>query len=134
MNHRSSRRESGFTVIELIVVIVFLSVATIFLVLQRNGTAQSALDIQRKTAVNAMYYSLEKVYYPANKAYPEKLTSAVLPSVDPALFKDLNGVNPGESGYEYRYTATDCADGKCKNYTLSVNLQKEGEYTKKSNR
>lgn len=129
-----SRRQHGFTVIELIVVVAFLAVAAIFLFIQRNDLVATNNDTERKTAVNAIYYSLEKVYYPANNAYPETISSSTLPSVDPALFTDINGKKVGDNGYEYRYNATGCSNGKCKNYTLSVNLQKEAEYTKKSDR
>lgn len=134
MSKQSTSRISGFTVIELVVVIAFLATAAIFLFIQRNDLVASNKDTERKTAVNAMYYSLEKVYYPANNSYPEKVTSAILPSVDPTLFIDTNGKKPGDNGFEYRYTATGCSSGACKNFTLSVNLQKEAQYTKQSNR
>jgi len=134
MKHVLPRRSAGFTVIELVVVVVFLAVAATFLFIQRNDLVVTNNDTDRKTAVNAFYYSLEKVYYPANSTYPETLSSSALPSVDPDLFTDINGKKPGDSGYEYRYSPTGCTNGKCKNYTLSVNLQKEAEYTKKSGR
>lgn len=133
-NETLKTSQSGFTVIELIVVAVFLAVAAIFLFIQRSDLIATNNDTTRKTAVNSMYYSLEKVYYPANNAYPETINSATLPSVDPALFTDPNGKKPGDAGYEYRYNPINCTNGKCKNYTLSVNLQKEAEYVKKSDR
>lgn len=129
-----SQKQSGFTVIELVAAIIFLAVATTFLFIQRDDLAATNDDTQRKTAVNAFYYSLEKVYYPANKSYPQTLSSSALASVDPALFTDTNDKKPGDSGYEYRYVPTGCVDGKCKNYTLSVNLKKEAQYTKRSDR
>ena len=134
MKHASQSRNAGFTVIELVIVVAFLSVAAVFLFIQRSDLIATNNDTIRKTAVNAMYYSLEKVYYQANSAYPETLSSKTLTSVDPALFTDTNGKKPGDSGYEYRYSPTNCTNGQCRNYTLSVNLQKEAIYTKKSDR
>jgi type II secretory pathway pseudopilin PulG len=131
---RISHTTKGFTVIELLVAVVFLAVAGTFLLIQRNDLTVSNRDTERKTAVNAMYYSLEKVYYEQNKAYPQTLNATSLPSVDPALFTDTNNKKPGDTGYEYRYEPTGCNDGKCKNYTLRVTLQKEAEYIKRSNR
>lgn len=125
---------SGFTIIELIVAVLFLAVVGTFLLIQRGDLVASNHDTERKTAVNAMYYSLEKVYYPQHGAYPQTLDAAALPSVDPALFTDVNGKKPGDTGYEYRYEPTGCSDGKCKNYTLRVPLQKEAEYVKRSDR
>ncbi len=134
MKHASQGRNAGFTVIELIIVVVFLAVAAVFLFVQRTDLIATNNDTLRKTAVNAMYYSLEKVYYQANSDYPETISSKTLPSVDPALFTDTSGKKPGDAGYEYRYSASNCTSGHCHNYTLSVNLQKEAIYTKKSDR
>ena len=64
------KRTAGFTVIEVIAVTLFLSVATILLLIQRENIAATHRDDQRKTAINAMHYALEEVYYVQNKAYP----------------------------------------------------------------
>lgn len=134
MKAMKQSRSGGFTIIELIVAIIFLGLATTFLLIQKADLQATTNDTARKTAINAMYYSLENVYYKANNSYPQQISSTVLPSVDPALFTDVNGKKQGESGYEYKYEPVGCSDGKCKNYTLSVNLQKEATYTKKSDR
>ena len=64
------RTQSGFTVIELIIVIVFLSAATILLLIQRGNLEAADRDDKRKTAINAMYYNLEEVFYAKNGYYP----------------------------------------------------------------
>jgi Tfp pilus assembly protein PilE len=51
------KHSQGFTVIEVIVVTLFLSVATTVLFMQKNDIAATHRDDQRKTAINAMYYS-----------------------------------------------------------------------------
>lgn len=88
--------QSGFTVIELIVVAVLLAVAGILIFIQINNLKVAQYDTQRKTAINAMYYALEEVYYKQNKSYPSSLSTATLPSVDPVLFTDPDGFTLGK--------------------------------------
>lgn len=127
---KSSR---GFTVIELIIVIAFFAVASVIFFVQKNHVEVAARDDARKTAINAMYYSLEEVYFKQNNSYPRTINSDVLPSVDPNLFKDPNGAKIGESNSEYRYEGLDCTDNSCKSYTLRADLEAEGDFVKSSN-
>jgi len=90
----------------------------------------AARDETRKTSINAMYYSLEEVYFKQNNSYPRVLSSTVLPSVDPDLFKDPNGVKIGESGSNFSYEASNCSGDACKAYTLRTTLQNEDDYIK----
>lgn len=87
---------SGFTVIELIVVTIVAVIAGILIFTQVNNVKISNNDTQRKTAINAMHYALEEVYYQQNKSYPASLKSSVLPSVDPTLFTDPDGFTLGK--------------------------------------
>ena len=96
MNVPRDSRQAGFTVIELIVVAIIFVVAG-FLVYNQINTIHIASDnSERKTAINAMYYALEEVYYKKHQAYPATLTSATLPSVDPTLFTDPDGFTLGK--------------------------------------
>jgi Tfp pilus assembly protein PilE len=128
------KRSAGFTVIEIIVAVLFLASATVILFTQRANLVAIQRDATRKTAINAMYYSLEEVYYPAhNNSYPGKLDKTTLPSVDPALFTDPNGNTIGSGSSNYRYEGTNCStDGVCKSYTLRALLEKEADYVKTS--
>ena len=130
MPHLSQER--GFTVLEMIIAIVFvLAAGTIFYVQKRDLEVQ-ARDSARKTAINAMYYNLEDVYYAANHAYPQKLTADQLPGLDPSLLKDPEGVAIGDQNSDYSYTPKDCSNSKCKSYVLTANLEQEADYTKVS--
>lgn len=93
---RRESRETGFTVIELLVVAVVFALAGVLVFLQMNSLKVANEDKQRKTAINAMHYALEEVYYKKNKSYPSELTSATLPSVDPELFTDPDGFTLGK--------------------------------------
>jgi type II secretory pathway pseudopilin PulG len=124
------KRSHGFTVIEVIVVALFLSVATVVLFIQRNHLTTTQRDDQRKTAINAMYYSLEEVYFAKNGYYPAEISDKVLPSVDPSLFAEPNGVKPGDKNANYRYEGVNCDNDKCKGYSLRADLEKEADYIK----
>ncbi len=125
------KKTSGFTVIELLVVIVVLAVGT-WLFFSEKATVQAVQrDSQRKVAINAMYYSLEEVFYDKNHYYPQTIDSKTLRSVDPELFNDPNGIALGASGSDYRYETTGCTtDGHCTGYTLQASMEREGTYVK----
>ncbi len=89
-------RQSGFTVVELVVVALLVALAGVLIFIQINNLKVANQDSQRKTAINAMYYALEEVYYKKNLSYPATLTSATLPSVDPTLFTDPDGFTLGK--------------------------------------
>lgn len=127
-----NKTSHGFTVIEIIIVIGLIGFASILFFVQKNNIEVAARDEQRKTAINAMYYSLEEVYFKQNNAYPRTITTETLPSVDPELFMDTNNVKIGESDSEYRYEPTDCTDTSCKGYTLRTTLENEDDYIKKN--
>ena len=126
---KSSR---GFTIIELLVVIVFIAVASVVFFVQKNHDEVAARDEARKTAINAMYYSLEEVYFAENAAYPRTINAETLPSVDPALYTDPNGVKIGESASNYRYEGLNCNGDSCQSYKLRTILENEDDYVKNS--
>jgi type II secretory pathway pseudopilin PulG len=126
------KRSPGFTVIEIIAVIVFLGVATVLLLIQKDTLAATQRDDKRKTAVNAMYYNLEEVFYVQNGYYPSKIDSKTLRAMDPELFTDPTGVKMNEQAANYRYEGSNCDNEKCKGYKLSSSLEKEAEYVKKN--
>lgn len=126
------KHSKGFTIIELLFVTVIVAAATVVFFIQKNSLSVVASDNTEKTAINSMYYSLEEVFYPANKYYPQTISSDNLKSVDPALFTDPNGVKIGTAGSAYSYKPTNCVNNKCKSYTLEAALQNEADYIKTS--
>lgn len=125
-----TKRTDGFTVIELLFIIVLIGFASVLFYVQKQNIEASARDDKKKIAINAMYYSLEEVFYPAHKYYPQTINSEILPSVDPDLFKDPNNLTINTAGSAYKYSPTNCSDNKCKSYTLKASLEKEADYTK----
>lgn len=122
--------QKGFTVIELVVAVVFLIIAGVLVAMQQSSLAATHRDTQRKTAINAMYYSLENVFYKQNGYYPTTINETVLPSVDPELFLDPIDIKIGESSSDYRYETAHCINDRCQKFTLHAALEKEAEYIK----
>jgi len=122
----------GFTIIELLFIIVLLGAASILFFVQKNNLEVAQRDETRKISINAMHYSLEEVYFKAHGAYPRSISETILPSVDPDLFKDPSGVKLGEANSDYRYEATNCDGDACKNYTLRTTLENEADFIKEN--
>ena len=126
------KRSAGFTVIELLVAILFLATATVILLVQKNNLQATQRDSQRKAAINAMYYNLEEVFFEKNGFYPEKIDSKTLRAMDPGLFTDPGGFKLGEADSTYRYESANCTNQQCTSYTLRADLEHEADYVKKN--
>ena len=127
------KKQSGFTIIELLIVIVLLCVGSWLFFSEKAKVDATQSDTNSKTAINAMYYSLEEHFYAKNGYYPQSIDSKTLRTVDPELFTDPDGVKMNETGSDYHYDSTGCStDGKCTGYTLRSVMEREGDYTKSS--
>lgn len=124
-------KRSGFTIIEILVVIVLLGVGSWVFFSEKSRVDQSNRDASRKISINAMYYDLEEVYYEKNGYYPVSIDSKVLRAMDPELFSDPYGVALGDGQSDYRYDAKGCTtDGHCSSYELRSHLEREADYIK----
>ncbi len=137
------KHHSGFTVIELIIVVIVLSTASLLFFIQKNNLEVTARDDQRKTAINAMYYGLEEIYYKQHQSYPRVLNSSTLPFIDPALFTDPTGIELGQTHVTiddeehpvesaYHYEGRNCEGDSCKSYTLRSSLENEDDFVRNS--
>lgn len=118
------------TVIEVVVILIFASLAALVLLYQMANITASQRDNDRKTSINAMYYNLEEVFYEKNGYYPLEINSEVLRAMDPDLFTDPQGVALGEPASDYRYDGIDCQNNQCSAYKLIARLDKEADYVK----
>ena len=127
------KTSSGFTVVELLVSIVFLGVIGTLLFQQQQAVRIIHRDQDRKVAINAIHYNLEEVVKPGIGGYPRVLSAAQLKAMDKALLKDPFGVLIGEPTSDHRYQPTGCnGSDVCSGYTLRADLEREADFIKKN--
>ena len=124
------KRKNGFTVLEVIVVAIFASLILALFFIQKTNIDAMERDEDRKIAINAMYYALEESFYKENGYYPESISEENIKVIDPALWTDPLGFNLGDPDSSYSYEPANCENGKCKEYTLKAELEKEDAYIK----
>ncbi len=122
--------KKGFTVLEVIIVAVFASLLIILFFIQKSNIDAMKRDEDRKIAINAMYYALEESFYKDHGYYPETISEENIKVIDPALWTDPSGLNLGDPLSSYSYEPANCKDGKCKEYILKADLEKEDTYAK----
>lgn len=125
-------KQKGFTIIELVVVTVFLIAVAALGFSQWSKLTNEKNNATKRTAINAIYYSLEEDFYKRNGYYPENINDKTLPTMDAALLTDPSGIKLGEGNSSYRYETTDCSNTKCKSYTIRTSLVGEDDYVKES--
>lgn len=126
------KNQKAFTVIELVATIALLAVIGVLVWSQLQQINMAARDDKRRTAINAMYYNLEEVYFKQNKNYPRSIDEKVLTAMDKELFTDPNGKKLGDGASSYRYEPLDCSTKGCKGYTLRTTLEAEADYVKEN--
>ena len=120
----------GFTILEISIVAVLAGLLLILFLVQKSNIDAMERDEDRKIAINAMYYALEESFYPEHGYYPESISEQNIKVIDPALWTDPSGNNLGNSQSSYHYEAANCNNGKCKEYVLKADLEKEDTYIK----
>lgn len=129
---KNTYKSYGFTVVELIIAIVFLIGIGSLFVVQRSTIEAINRDSQRKTAINAMYYDLKEVYFKQNNAYPREINEKNMTAIDPALLKDPDGKSIGDQASQYRYLPSGCNGDVCKGFTLRARLERESDYIRQT--
>ena len=124
------KKQQGFTLIELIAVIVLATFVTGLFLVQKSDLNQRHEDAARKSDINAIHYYLEGVYFSQHAGYPVKLDATALKGLDPDSLKDPKGTAVNEKDSDYSYQPTGCQKDVCTGYKLTANLASEAPFVK----
>lgn len=142
-------RQSGFTIIELLIVIVVIGILAGLVLTTFNGIQQKARDTERQTDVKAIHAQVEafwaqKGYYPSltdlnNRTATTGFVAVNLKGLDSGAFQDPKdaravgtagtlAATPAANVYAYAVTnsaGTTCEadDTTCAKYTLTATLE-----------
>ena len=158
----SLKNKKGFTIVELLIVIVVIGILATLVIVTFTGIQQKARNSQRQTDINAVASHVE-AFYAQHGFYP---TAADLQS-DDFRIKHMRGLDPealrdpkqgktesisaaainDKTKFQYSYvpgggscktaasdiTGTDVADTGCDSFTLTAHMENGDDYIKKSN-
>lgn len=139
-----NRKQSGFTIVELLIVIVVIGILAGLVITTFNGIQQKGRDTERETDIKALHSQIEaywaqKGYYPSltdmnDRTATTGFVAVNLKGLDAEAFRDPKGTAsdllaaPAANGYAYAVTnstGTSCeADSTtCAKYTLTATLE-----------
>ena len=148
-----NRKESGFTIVELLIVIVVIGILAALVLNTFQGVQARARDTERRTDINVIATQLE-VYHSDYGYYPDGTTAAaadascgegddescvittgMLAGLDAEALNAPDGTamavsaNPAGATTDYTYyydiTGATCAAGHCDSFLLSTDLEAE---------
>ncbi|MDB5182552.1 MAG: fimbrial protein pilin [Candidatus Saccharibacteria bacterium] len=133
-------KQSGFTIVELLIVIVVIGILAGLVITTFSGIQQKARDTERETDIKALHGQIEAFW--AQKGYYPSLTdmntasfvSTNLKGLDAGAFKDPKGsvstlaTTAAASVYSYAVTNTagttcEADDTTCSKYVLTATLE-----------
>jgi len=146
-----NNRSKGFTIVELLIVIVVIAILATLVIVTFTGIQQKARDSKRQTDIDALDSHLLAYY--ANSGYYPTVTdlktpswvSSNLPGFDPTALTDpkgnsITGNAPATGTYAYSYVTVGCtasspssSTNECTSFVLTAELEAGGTFVKKSN-
>lgn len=139
-------KDRGFTIVELLIVIVVIGILATLVITTYNGIQEKARDTKRKTDVNALQGQIE-AYQAQNGKYPtlanindSTFRAANMKGLDPAALQDPKGSSQALCGsttancYTYAATPSGCDNSTtdCTAYTLTATLEAGGTFSKQN--
>ena len=142
------RNQQGFTIVELLIVIVVIGILAALVITTFTGIQQKARNTERTTDIKALHGQIE-AYYAQNGKYPTLANmndstwrGTNMKGLDPEALKDPKGAaqtlaaTAGANNYSYAVfasdgtTACDNTTTDCAVYTLTATLEGGGTFTK----
>ncbi|HSX43838.1 MAG TPA: type II secretion system protein [Candidatus Saccharimonadales bacterium] len=139
-------KQSGFTIVELLIVIVVIGILAALVITTFTGIQQKARNTERQTDIKAIHGQVE-AYYAQNGKYPttgnlqdgawitanmKGLDAEALHDPKGAAGNDVSGT-AGANVYGYAVTPANCdngSNGDCTGYTLTATYEGGGTFTK----
>lgn len=148
-----NKKEAGFTIVELLIVIIVIGILAALVLNTFQGVQARARDTERRTDLNSVATQLE-AYYADFGHYPDgsaattcgdgtgscALSVLTTRGLDAEALNDPNNnamnvaANPNsDNEYYYDVTGATCTGGQCDSFVLSTDLESEATtYTKNS--
>ena len=141
------RKQNGFTIVELLIVIVVIGILAALVITTFTGIQQKARNTKRETDIKAIYGQVE-AYYAQNGKYPTlaNINDATWRSTnmkgleaqalqDPKASAPTLASAPAANVYSYAVTASDgtaCDNSTkdCAQYTLTATYEGGGTFTR----
>lgn len=122
------KKQQGFTIVELLIVIVVIGILALLVITTFNGIQQKGRDTERQTDIKAVHGHLEAYYaqygqYPVqDDVFNESFRREFMRGLDDEALVDPTGGN-----YEYKPTPDGCDNDAtiCNGYTLEAELEGE---------
>ncbi len=140
------RKQSGFTIVELLIVIVVIGILAALVITTFAGVQRKARKTERGTGIKAIHSQLE-AYFAEENTYPtlDQINEANgntdwrktnMKSLDPEALKDPKGDNSAlcsaASDECYGYVRVVNTTDNTVTYTLTANLEGGGTFEKKN--
>ncbi len=126
--YRLLKKQEGFTLLELLIVIVIIGILAVLIVPNLASGPQRARDGQRKSDLRNIKTALE-TYFNDKNGYPSSATWKTDLNTGGTYIKTIPVDPKTKSDYSYVPSASGCASGACVSYVLEATLEnkKDGD-------
>ena len=143
-------KQQGFTIVELLIVIVVIGILALLVITTFTGIQQKARDTERTTDIKALHGQIE-AYYATKGNYPTRTNlndagwrATNMKGLDQEALKDPKGtvytLSDTLSATQYRYSVLTSTDASCEadettcaKYTLEADIEGSGTNPSKTN-
>jgi type IV pilus assembly protein PilA len=146
---KKEQNQKGFTIVELLIVIVVIGILATLVIVTFSGIQQKARNTKRQTDINAIDSTIEAFYASSGNGYYPTLAnmndptfrSTNLKGFDPSALQDPKGSSQtmaaASTATTYGYVATpancDNTTTQCTAFVLTATLEGGTTYSKQSN-